>query len=88
METELEPLSMLEATQRIERQLGRTHKSSNGQYADRPIDIDLILAYDNTGREIQYRHTETNDGHPSLVLPHPLYQQRPFVTVPLAEITL
>ena len=70
---------MLEATQSIERQLGRTHKSTNGQYADRTIDIDLIRAFDNEGKEIVCKEM-------LLTLPHPLYRQREFVTVPLAEI--
>ena len=79
VETDLPPLEMLRATQAIERQLGRTHKSVNGQYADRIIDIDLIQAFDDAQKEIVW-----NDD--VLTLPHPLWEQRVFVTAPLKEI--
>ena len=70
---------MLQATQTIERQLGRTHKSSNGHYTDRLIDIDLIRAFNEEGKEII-----CNDS--LFTLPHPLYHLRAFVTIPLSEI--
>ena len=79
VETERRPLEMLAATQAIERQLGRDHKTVNRQYADRTIDIDLIRAYDENGQEIRYE-SET------LTLPHPLWEQRDFVRVPLKQI--
>ena len=45
--TELEPLSLLDLTQLIERRMGRTRKRKRGEgYADRVIDLDLLL-YDN-----------------------------------------
>ena len=72
------PVEVLHRTQAIERALGRTHKSVNGQYADRVIDIDLIQVYDGE-REITMHTSE-------LTLPHPLWQEREFVTVPLAQI--
>ena len=80
---------MLEATQAIERQLGRTHKSIDGHYTDRLIDIDLILAFDDEGKEIkcQISNQKSQMRNESLLtLPHPLYRQREIVTVPLAEI--
>ena len=43
VETELSPLEVLQKTQEIERELGRTHKSVGGVYSDRLIDIDLLL---------------------------------------------
>ena len=46
VQTELQPRQMLAATQNIERQLGREHKSVNRQYQDRTIDIDIIKAFD------------------------------------------
>ena len=61
-------------TQQIERDLGRTQKSTNGQYHDRPIDIDLLL-YDNL-------HVDEKD----LTLPHPHMHERDFVMIPLREI--
>lgn len=72
--TTLSPEQLLMATKQIERELGRTQKSVNGQYHDRPIDIDILM-YDNV-------HIDSND----LTLPHPHMQEREFVMKPLREI--
>ena len=80
--TDLAPLDMLRATQAIERQLGRTEKSSDGEYHDRTIDIDLIRAFDDEGKEIKLQMSNA----PLLSLPHPLWQQRDFVVEPMKEI--
>ena len=45
VETDLDPMAMLRAAQSIEQALGRTHKSIDGIYHDRPIDIDLIRCF-------------------------------------------
>lgn len=74
IETSLLPLELLRETQAIERELGRTVKSVGGTYADRVIDVDLLL-YGNT-----VLTSET------LTLPHPLMAERRFVVEPLAEI--
>ena len=74
VETTLLPLQVLEETQRIERELGRTEKSVNGLYADRLIDIDLLL-YDDRVMDAE-----------CLILPHPLMTERRFVMEPLSEI--
>ena len=79
VETELAPLEVLHRTQEIEKALGRTHKSVDGHYADRTIDIDLIRVYDEKGEEIVMSGSV-------LTLPHPLWEQRDFVKLPLAEI--
>ena len=79
VETELAPLEVLHRTQEIEKALGRTHKSMDGHYADRTIDIDLIRVYDEKGEEILMSGSV-------LTLPHPLWEQRDFVKLPLAEI--
>ena len=79
VETELMPLEVLHKTQAIERALGRTHKSVDGHYADRTIDIDLIRVFDEKGEEILMSGSV-------LTLPHPLWEQRDFVKLPLAEI--
>ena len=79
VETSMEPLAVLAATQSIERALGRTKKSVNGVYSDRSIDIDLIQVFDDAGNEITC-------STPTLTLPHPLWSQRPFVRIPLEEI--
>lgn len=79
VETTIQPMELLAATQAIERELGRTHKSVNGHYTDRAIDIDIIRAFDDQQKEIV-----SND--PLLTIPHPLYPQREFVLIPLHEI--
>jgi 2-amino-4-hydroxy-6-hydroxymethyldihydropteridine diphosphokinase len=74
VDSPFQPLEILEKTQKIEREMGRTNKSTNGIYDDRPIDIDILL-YGNLIVE-----TET------LIVPHPLMTLRLFVMQPLAEI--
>ncbi len=74
VETELQPMDLLDITQAIEREMGRTHKHLPGEsYTDRIIDID-ILTYDDL---IIYNER--------LTLPHPLIEQREFVYRPLDE---
>lgn len=68
------PNELLRVTQSIERSMGRTHKSVDGCYTDRVIDIDILL-YDNLVVD-----------EAELTIPHPLIWQRPFVYVPLLEI--
>lgn len=79
VETQLSPLEVLQETQTIERELGRTKKSVNGGYSDRLIDIDLLL-YDDLVLSV------TSADGAELNLPHPLMAQRDFVMRPLAEI--
>ena len=74
LETTLSPETLLAVTQRIERDLGRTHKSVDGRYADRTIDIDLLFVGDAV--------LDT----PALTLPHPRLHLRRFVLEPLCEI--
>ena len=59
--------------------MGRRHKSVNGVYADRVIDIDLLLCFDGSGALIRMNTKE-------LTLPHPLIGQREFVMKPLREV--
>lgn len=73
MESELLPLDLLKETQRIEKELGRTAKTTTA-YADRIIDIDII-DYNN-----QIINTQT------LTLPHSLMHKRNFVLYPLTDI--
>ena len=81
-ETTRSPREVLMLTQQIERDMGR-RKMVNGQwsmvngqriYADRPIDIDILLYDDVTIDE------------PDLKIPHPLMHQRDFVMIPLEEV--
>lgn len=74
LETTLSPHQLLEATQQIERDLGRTEKTIDHNYTDRPIDIDILLYGSQIIRE------------PDLQIPHPLLHKRLFVLEPLAEI--
>ena len=46
-QTDHSPEQVLQITQAIEREMGRTEKSVNGIYHDRIIDIDLLIAYKN-----------------------------------------
>ncbi len=73
-ETTKTPREVLLLTQQIERDLGRKTKSVSGGYADRTIDIDILL-YD-----------ELTIDEPDLKIPHPLMHQRDFVMIPLREI--
>lgn len=74
IETELEPLDLLAQLQGIEKESGRTRKSDNGVYADRIIDIDILL-YDDRVIDL-----------PELKVPHPHMKTRDFVMKPLNEI--
>lgn len=79
-ETMKTPREVLLLTQQIERDMGRTKKSVNGksvnvEYADRPIDIDILLYDDLIVDE------------PDLKIPHPLMHERDFVMIPLNEIS-
>ncbi|MBO4839991.1 MAG: 2-amino-4-hydroxy-6-hydroxymethyldihydropteridine diphosphokinase [Bacteroidaceae bacterium] len=74
VETNLTPRQCLRETQKIERLLGRTLKSKDGVYHDRPIDLDLLL----------YDDLQINED--DLILPHPHMKERDFVMIPLREI--
>ena len=74
VETPLAPRQLLEATQEIEKRMGRVGKSENHEYQDRIIDIDILLYDDLTVDE------------PDLKIPHPLMNIREFVMNPLNEI--
>ena len=65
------PVSQTESTR-----LSVSKKLSDRQYADRPIDIDILLYDDLTVDE------------PDLKIPHPLMHKRDFVMKPLQEILL
>ena len=80
--TALTPPQLLLVTQEIERELGRTAKSSDGIYHDRVIDID-ILTYDDVELDEAFLH----EGRTlTLHIPHPLMKERDFVMVPLRQI--
>ncbi|MBO4905489.1 MAG: riboflavin biosynthesis protein RibF [Bacteroidaceae bacterium] len=74
--TELTVGEVLEVTQAIERELGRTVKTAaDGVYTDRVIDIDILLY----GSSVIYS--------PALRVPHPRMWQRQFVMEPLSSLS-
>lgn len=72
--TPMAPRQVLEAAQKIEREMGRTLKSVDGEYHDRIIDIDILMIDDLVINE------------PDFKVPHPLMEERDFVMKPLKEI--
>lgn len=74
VDTALSPLELLRVTQSIERELGRLHKTIDGNYSDRIIDIDILLYEDLTIVSEE------------LTIPHPYMLIRDFVYLPLEEI--
>ncbi len=74
VETTLSATETLDTLIEIEQQMGRIHKSQNGIYADRIIDIDILI-FGNETIEAE-----------RLQVPHPLMAQRAFVLQPLCEI--
>lgn len=69
--TTLSPMALLEVCQQIEQELKRTRKI---QWGPRTIDIDILL------------YEGVTLGEQSLTIPHKYLLDRPFVTIPLAEI--
>ena len=74
VDTLLGPEALLQATQAVERQMGRTHKTVDGNYTDRVIDVDILLYEDVVMKTLE------------LTIPHPYILQRDFVYIPLEEI--
>ncbi len=68
------PAALLAQLQAIEREMGRLHKSHDGIYSDRVIDLDILL-YDQ-------RVVAT----PELTIPHSRMCERAFVLQPLSYI--
>lgn len=74
IETDLDPIELLRQLQEVEKGMGRTYKSVKGVYADRIIDIDILL-YEDIVLDL-----------PELKIPHPQMKERDFVMKPLNEI--
>lgn len=72
LETDLEPLALLQQLQALEISLGRP--AEHGHNAPRTVDLDMLYADDLVLN------------HPDLILPHPRLTQRRFVLQPLADI--
>src|SRR5262249_15637760 len=71
LRTDLEPNELLRVLLEVERNLGRVREE---RFGPRTIDLDLLLYGDRVL------------AGPSLTVPHPRMQERPFVLEPLAEI--
>ncbi len=71
--TELSAIALLDTLLQIEKSYGR-HRTGNGGYASRSIDIDIIYFDDQIINSTK------------LSVPHPRLHQRRFVLVPLNEI--
>ena len=72
IETELEPLELLDACKQLERDLGRA--AGGPRHAPRVIDVDVLLLGD-----VELRHER-------LSLPHEQVLARRFVLIPLLEL--
>lgn len=73
--SELEPVEVHSILKDMEREISpASHRNSDGSYADRLIDIDLVAADDIV--------IDT----PELTLPHPRLAERDFFLVPLEEL--
>lgn len=75
VESVLEPLEVLAATQEVERRMGRRSKTGAEGYADRVMDVDVLAAEG----AMPWKEGE-------LVLPHARFAEREFVLRPWAEI--
>jgi 2-amino-4-hydroxy-6-hydroxymethyldihydropteridine diphosphokinase len=78
IETTLEPPTLLERVQDVERSMGRTRTAGrleDQRYEPRPLDIDILL-YDD----------RVISSHDHLHIPHLLMHERAFVLRPLADL--
>jgi len=73
IETDCTPAELLQKTQQIEAELGRTRDQGDG-YASRTIDIDILY----------YNLDVIDSGY--LIIPHPRLHLRRFTLLPLAEL--
>ncbi len=74
LETELQPLELLEALLQVEAGFGRRREAAVHGYQDRTLDLDLLYYGDVVLRQKR------------LVLPHPHLGKRLFTLKPLAEL--
>jgi deoxyguanosine kinase len=70
----LSPQELLGFIQNIEKIIGRTVKSKNGEYSNRVIDIDILTFNKKTINSME------------LTIPHPFINERKFVLLPLADL--
>lgn len=82
--TDLRPLDLLHATQAIEQAAGRDRSPAAQRFGPRPLDIDLLLAYQPAGSYAPAQALFIQQ--PELVIPHPFMAERAFVLGPLREL--
>lgn len=74
LQSELQPLELLEALLQVEAEFGRRRQEGVSGYQDRTLDLDLLYF----GTEVRRQQR--------LVLPHPHLDERLFALKPLAEL--
>lgn len=76
VQTDLDPIGLLDACKAVERERGRAHESSPEyvHHGPRAIDVDLLLLGDDAF------------SNERLTLPHPQVTSRRFVLIPLLEL--
>ena len=80
VESDIEPLEMLQWIHRTERQLGSAaHRDAQGHYQDRLVDIDIMAIDDENGQPI----TIDTD---VLTVPHRHLSDRPFFMQPYLQL--
>jgi dihydropteroate synthase/2-amino-4-hydroxy-6-hydroxymethyldihydropteridine diphosphokinase len=86
LETDLDPHHLLRRLKDIEADMGRNLSSQVPRNGPRPLDLDILLYYNNSKDEErtdqQYMIVNTDD----LIVPHPRLQERLFVLNPLVEV--
>ena len=87
LETELDPPSLLRKVKWVEDELGRNF--SEVRNGPRPIDLDLLFydrIHDPKSEDEKLSFSPLNVDTPTLVVPHPVMQEREFVLAPLREV--
>ncbi|MDO4511339.1 MAG: 2-amino-4-hydroxy-6-hydroxymethyldihydropteridine diphosphokinase [Bacteroidales bacterium] len=80
LDSPLEPHAMLEHIHKLEKELGSaSHRDATGAYIDRLIDIDIMAIASDDGTEITI-------STPTLTVPHPHLNTRPFFLTPYHQL--
>ncbi len=96
VETELSPHALLKVTQQIERDMGRTQKSTvncqlstvNCQLSTVNCQLSTVNYHDRIIDIDILLYDDLHINTPKLTIPHPLMYERDFVLIPLKEILL
>ncbi|MBR3100409.1 MAG: 2-amino-4-hydroxy-6-hydroxymethyldihydropteridine diphosphokinase [Muribaculaceae bacterium] len=85
IDSDLQPLEVLDWLHTIERELGSaSHRDANGNYVDRVVDIDIMTIESNPDAE--GRRTQVVIDTPQLKTPHQHLAERPFFLIPLGQL--